>query len=187
LDGACSGLVELLSDETREDLLDKLYRLIKQVNIKQDQELQPLCLWSIRRLGGPGRPLDAAVSPEANSWKSDVARTFFTGPTGLKSVNLLVLCVIWACKDNVGLAHHQAVERVKLALETVQAVDPKTCQEWAFRNPQYVKKLVEKAVREDLHPELQLLVSSSDNRKKTHADLPGSCIRSILLGSNASP
>jgi hypothetical protein len=152
LDGAASNVVTQLLDDEREQIVDHLCKLLKQVNIKQDPELQLLCIWIICKLGAPLN--------KTAPWLSETARTIVCGQNGVRTMNLLVISVIWACKKGIEITHQQAVERVKLASEILHTVDMNIRQSWAMQNTRYSTKLVEKAIQEGMHPELQIMVYS---------------------------
>lgn len=183
LDGACGELLGLLPQGTLNRFEEHLERVMR--DLKGFEEGSPfvLCLWIMKALAGPFNwstpntllPSSGSVSsssprPATPDWRSDAARSFFTGSKAAKTMPLLTLRVIFACKEGIDMSLHQVIEDVKAANEAVQAVDTVVRHEWSRANNLHIRKLVEKAMRPDIHPDLQLqaltfigLITNVDN------------------------
>ncbi|KAK5013995.1 hypothetical protein LTR60_003580, partial [Cryomyces antarcticus] len=124
LDGACRGLPAILSRENLTRFEDHLFRILKTVNTVEDQSLSLLCLGIMTKMAcattsrasiARARSSDdlddlspQSSNPPSPSWRSEAAQQFFTGAKAPKTMQLIVLRVIWACKGNVGIQHSEA-------------------------------------------------------------------------------
>ncbi|KAK5159645.1 hypothetical protein LTR04_004940 [Oleoguttula sp. CCFEE 6159] len=172
LDGACRGLPAILSRENLTRFEDHLFRILKTVNTVEDQSLSLLCLGIMTKMAcattsrasiARARSSDdlddlspQSSNPPSPSWRSEAAQQFFTGAKAPKTMQLIVLRVIWACKGNVGIQHSEAYTSVRLGNEILKAVDTDLRNDWIRRNTPIVRKLHEKVLTSDARPELQL-------------------------------
>ncbi|KAL2353796.1 hypothetical protein BJ546DRAFT_845710 [Cryomyces antarcticus] len=153
LDGACRGLPAILSRENLTRFEDHLFRILKTVNTVEDQSLSLLCLGIMTKMACA---TTSRASIARARWRSEAAQQFFTGAKAPKTMQLIVLRVIWACKGNVGIQHSEAYTSVRLGNEILKAVDTDLRNDWIRRNTPIVRKLHEKVLTSDARPELQL-------------------------------
>jgi len=169
LDGACSELLGLLPQGTLNRFEEHLERVMRDFKGVEEGSPFVLCLWIMKALAGPfswsvpgtfppssGNVPTSPPRPASPTWRSDAARSFFTGSKAAKTMLILTLRVVLACKEGADMPLHRALENVKAANEAVQAVDAAARHEWARANSPYIRKLVEKAMRHDINPDLQL-------------------------------
>ncbi len=169
LTGACQDLLGLIPRATLKGLEDQLFRILRNLRAAQDQSPALLCLAVIAAIDGScrkTRPLgDAPISynPEGceTAFRFGAYGEFFTGAKAAKTLQLLSLRAIWACKENSGVPIRTAIADMRIANETIAAVDPLARQKWSQCNQPVLQKLMEKALRSDISQELQLEVSES--------------------------
>jgi len=98
-------------------------------------------------------------STESEIWRSDAMQSFFSGVKAHKTLQLLVLRVIWACKPDRDGVTEEAFACVNLAKDVVTGVSRDFRVDWCQRNPAIVHKLHERTLQPDVSPELAFEVS----------------------------
>jgi len=93
-------------------------------------------------------------SPTSQSWKSDAMRSFFDGVKAHKSLQLIVLRVVWACKAGISVST-EAYECIRFANIILAGIREEIRTEWCFNNPAIARKLHEKCTGQDMSPALR--------------------------------
>lgn len=107
-------------------------------------------------------PSNALQSPDSETsvpgTQFAAARQLFSGGKATKTMHLLVLRVIYACRNHTDISHQDAVESIQLANRALRAVDPISRKEWARNNVHIVRKLHEKVSKAETDSPLPLEV-----------------------------
>ncbi|KAF2205123.1 hypothetical protein GQ43DRAFT_67769 [Delitschia confertaspora ATCC 74209] len=174
LNGACQGLLAHQPSETRDKFEKELLSLFSSDPTKQDSVLWLWCFGLVILAEYPeesGRmqstssilPPQTAVQRNDGSekkWRTSAGRKLF-GSAGsmLKTINLISLNVILACKANPGISDNEAMEGIRIAMKTLQAINVDVRQHWLDRSPlgkSVPAKLMGKLIGRDIHPGVQL-------------------------------
>lgn len=176
LNGACAELLDTIPRHHLDAFGDHLTKLMRTVKISDKQLLNFLCLAIMARLKGQschphtirGTPSGTSVvcvpSTDAISrviGGSDAAARLFMGDRAQKTMHLIVLQVIYACRlqDN-GDPEYDA-RQIALARQVLAAVDEESRKIWAKTNYALVRKLHEKLSQQELTPQVRLEVSAT--------------------------
>jgi len=90
------------------------------------------------------------------SWLLNIQH-FFGPKRGLKTLDLVVLRVIFACSSNCNLTPSQAAEGIRLAICILDAVELKQKDAWISNNSSKIAKLCEKVAKDGLDRETQVM------------------------------
>ena len=176
LNGACRDLLGILPNKTRISFDEQLCRILISNNAQQDPMLLLWCLGIALLVESPS-DIGTSVGSIAESascastasqehsesnWKTPAARKLFgSAKSQMKTLTMTVLSVIWACKGEVGVSNVDAIEGIRIAIKTVEAVDIEIKHSWptssAFTKSMF-HKVIEKALRDGIHPSVQLEV-----------------------------
>jgi hypothetical protein len=173
LAGVGPGLLDVMPEAEVMQFQDRLIRLLRNVD---DQTANLLCLAIfarlVTRLTCPSST-SAMSSQEPTSLKSTIPteRTsryntieqFFNRKRAPKTLDLVVLRVIFACSSSSNLSLEDSVESLKLAREIIGAVNDEEKGLWLNSNGPKVRKLYEKVLRVGLAQDLQSSVCSKDH------------------------
>ncbi len=121
---------------------------------------QTFCLGIYARLASAGRKaVDSPLTSCTGSLHSSgLIEEFFTGKRAPKTIQLMVLNVIYACSESSRSSNEDAIESVSLAIQIISTVDSAVRVEWVRSSPKVMQKLYEKASKPGLPTELQLKV-----------------------------
>lgn len=177
LNGACRDLPGILPNKTRIAFDEQLCRILVSNSAQQDSMLLLWCFGIV--LLAERSPSDigtsvgsiaesASCSPTASQehseskWKTPAARKLFgSAKSQMKTLTMTVLSVIWACKGEVGVSNADAIEGIRIAIKTVEAIDIEIRRSWptssTFAKSMF-HKVIEKALRDGIHPSVQLEV-----------------------------
>jgi hypothetical protein len=108
-----------------------------------------------------GLPKSLQLQVPGSLHSSGLIEEFFTGKRAPKTVQLMVLNVIYACSESSRSSAENAVESVSLAIQIISTVASAVRAEWVRGSPKVMQKLYEKASKLDLPTELQLKVRLS--------------------------
>jgi len=174
LNGACRDLLGILPNKTRIRFDEQLCRILVSNSAQQDSMFLLWC-FGIALLAESPSDVETSVgsiaesascSPTASQehseskWKTPTARKLFgSAKSQMKTLTMTVLSVIWACKGEVGVSNADAIEGIRIAVKTVEAVDIEIRRSWptssAFAKSMF-QKVIEKALRDGIHPSVQL-------------------------------
>jgi hypothetical protein len=174
LNGACRGLLTLLSSEARHSFDKELCQILSSHGTGQNSMLLLWCFGIVILAEHPQGTEDLHSTSSAFSttslatgdrqWTTASGRKLFGSTAGInKTINLTYLSVIWASKGDVGVSDTEAIEAIRIATRTVRCVDQTTRQNWpnSSRIAQSTfPKLPTKILRHDINPALQLEVYS---------------------------
>lgn len=168
--GVGPGLLDVMPEAEVMQFQDRLIRLLRNVD---DQTANLLCLAIFAKL--VTRSVSAspsiAISSQGPTSASSTVRTeqisryltieqFFNQKRAIKTLDLVVLRVIFATSNSSNLSFEDSVESLKLAKEIIGAIIIEEKDRWLNSNGPKVRKLYEKVVRVDLARDLQSLVCS---------------------------
>lgn len=173
LAGVGPGLLDVMPEAEVRQFQDRLIRLLRNVD---DQTANLLCLAIFARLviRSTCPSSTSAVSSQGPTSVNSTIRTeqpfryntieqFFNQKRALKTLDLVVLRVIFACSNSSNLSLEDSVESLKLAREIIDAVSDEEKGLWLGSNGPKVRKLYEKVLRVGLAQDLQSLVCSKDH------------------------
>lgn len=174
LNGACRDLLGILPNKTRISFDEQLCRILVSNNAQQDPMLLLWCFGIALLVESPSNigtsvgsiaesASCASIASQEHSesnWKTPAARKLFgSAKSQMKTLTMTVLSVIWACKGEVGVSNVDAIEGIRIAIKTVEAVDIEIRRGWptssAFTKSMF-HKVIEKALRNGIHPSVQL-------------------------------
>lgn len=153
LNGACRPLLGVLSADVLHQFEQQVFGILREATDIENQSLGLYCL-SIMDTLLKGA---CAITPNRD-WTPDAMQSFFTGSKAHKTLQLVVLRVIWACKTGSNDASDEGQLCVKLANDLLQAVDARVRQEWCAKNAAMVRKLHEKSLLPGLSPHTRFQV-----------------------------
>jgi len=193
LDGACADLLELLPQASLDQLRDQLTQLMRTAKKIEEQPLSLYCLAIIAKLNKfhhvvgehGGRRSSVRFTPSsqsrdtsAHSWEE--VQKFFQGERALKTIHLLVLQVIYACRPESKDSDQPPMKHVRIAREVLSAIDSLVREKWLQSNGAITKKLHEKAASNTLPNLLRLEAIAFTAMFKIASD-HGSTTSTILL------
>ncbi|KAF2485997.1 hypothetical protein BDY17DRAFT_245057 [Neohortaea acidophila] len=166
LKGTSTMLLGILSSGVLLRFEDHLFNIVR--NLKgDDQSLSLYCLAIMKILATASeeqlcgtalssydtQELLASTQPvSASKWKPDTVRQYFTERKAQKTMQLVVLRVMWACTPTTGDSLDEKLESLRLANEIIVAVPPHERQTWRKANALVPKKFEEKVLSPALEP-----------------------------------
>lgn len=153
--GSSSGILDEVPTEVMSNLQLEFTKTLRNLD---DHMGNLLCLATFSRLASPQNANTRNQhGPEPPSWLLNIQH-FFGSKRGLKTLDLVVLRVIFACSANCNrLTPSLAAESIRLAICIVDAVDPAQREFWIAGNSSKVAKLCEKVSRDGLDREVQVV------------------------------
>lgn len=97
-----------------------------------------------------------ASTPGSPRWEPKALQQFFSGDKAHKTLQLIVLRVLWACNANGDESIDEMLETLSLANELVTSVPMALRQSWCNENRMIARKLQEKVVQPDLADSIRL-------------------------------
>lgn len=172
LNGACNGLLSLLSSELRQTFDEELCQILSSSGAGQNSML---LLWCFGIVLLAERPEEAENAQRSRSllgnqtrktvderqWSTKCGRKLFGSPT--KTINLVYLSVIWASKGDVDVPDAEAIEAIRIATRVMQFVDKEVRESWPTTNKlakSTFYRLPGKILRQGIDPEVQFEVGS---------------------------
>lgn len=162
LEGACHELLDILPQRGLDKLCDQLNKMIKRAKNVEEQLLSLYCLAILAKvhiqqqahLGDSQKQHNHGPSAKASNEVSKL----FTGDRGCRTLQLLVLQVIYACSLRDQTSEKELRRRAKLSRQISKAVDSETQLEWLKTSmaQDTSKKLVEKLSQPKLVAGIQL-------------------------------
>ncbi|KAH7126902.1 hypothetical protein B0J11DRAFT_526725 [Dendryphion nanum] len=171
LNGACRGLLDLLTPQVRFGFDQEICRILSSNSAGQNSMLLLWCIGIILLAEHPDSAEDTAGSSTAvtsgaletisgKQWSTASGQKLFGSIKGLeKTINLITLSVIWASKGDVGVSDADAAEGIRIANRVMHLVDLNTRKCWRQSSPlarSALLKLPTKILRNDIDPAVQL-------------------------------
>jgi hypothetical protein len=150
------GVLHEINSDTMSNLQAELTKTLRNLD---DHMGNLLCLASFARIASSqkGRT-EGERGQQIPTWLQNI-RHFFGPKRGLKTLDLVVLRVILACSASCkGLMADQAAESIKLGIEICRTVEETQRVSWIQANSSKIAKLCEKVSRDNIDPEVQVLV-----------------------------
>ncbi|KAF2867203.1 hypothetical protein BDV95DRAFT_503161 [Massariosphaeria phaeospora] len=168
----CTSLLRLLKSEELDGLDHDLCQIL---SAKGKGENAMLLLWCFgivlfmehpREVCGTLAPEQTFAQQTTNAdtserqWKTRSGRKLFsTAEDHRKVMNMASLSVIWATKGDVGVSDTEAMEGIRIAIRTLQVIDPQVRESWPRSSApagQTFSKLATRILRQGIHPTVQL-------------------------------
>lgn len=154
LKGACRPLIGSFSADTLRRFEANVFKILREASDVEQQSLGLVCLSIMRIL------LSGVNSSNTRSWTGEAMNAFFTGPKAHKTMQLVVLQVVWSCSPQAPVDIGRSLRNVSTAIDVLEAINGCTRTDWCDKNASIVRKLLEKATAPGLAVELRLHVSS---------------------------
>lgn len=168
VNGACRDLIGILPFEVLSRLEQHLFTILSAPTGVEDQSLGLYCLAIMRIISEqfnsdtPSTHEDlwatsnlSSADSHSEKWNSDAITHFFQGRKTHKTMQLVALRVVFACRPGSDEANAEALTSVILANEVIIAVAESVRAEWCNKNPNIIRKLQEKCVVGNLIPDLR--------------------------------
>ncbi|KAL8939331.1 MAG: hypothetical protein Q9216_003424 [Gyalolechia sp. 2 TL-2023] len=165
-----SGVGALLLNALPADLVARLqgqFKKMLQIVDLEDHVSSLYCLAVLAFMSSPQHPATSlsesqSSSPLAKGLLSTikelesyhVARQYFTSKRATKTLDLVVLKVIYACSKSCTLSPAAILESLQLSNTIIEAIDVRDRQQWMTHNRGKFRKLVEKIVLYDRESEM---------------------------------
>ena len=201
LKGALSPLVGLLSTAVLSQLEDQLNTIIRSSTKGQEDHCLTLYCLSIMSVVSSAS-LHCSFTSSASSWtasgllrsteaipaswRPDAMQAFFTGNRAPKTLQLIVLRAIWACRAAPTNDYHEMLESLKLANEILIAIPQQLRMQWVNENPSLVLKLQQKVTLLGWDSRLQMQALVFNCRLCGTDGLPET-VESAIVGSILGP
>ncbi|KAI9879199.1 MAG: hypothetical protein M1830_009274 [Pleopsidium flavum] len=167
LAGVGPSLLEVLAEDAVVRFQEQLIRMLRSLD---DQSANLLCLAIFARITTKSScqfPTAESSSQESmaisgtplpgQGFQYHAIQQFFRQKRAAKTLDLVVLRVIYACSNSSNISLDDALESLKLAKEIIDAVEREQKEEWIKLNGAKVRKMFEKTLRTGICPELQSL------------------------------
>lgn len=166
--GACKPILGILSPGVLAHLEEYIFSILKSSSGVEDQSLGMYCLAIMRMIlekfqtevGNDAMwpTFDHSVDSSNSQWTPDAIKQFFYGNKTHKTMQLLVLRVIWACRPESADPTGQGLTSVTLVNQILAGVSQSAVIDWSHRNSVIVRKLQEKCLVPDMLPALRFQV-----------------------------
>ncbi|KAI5211868.1 hypothetical protein AUEXF2481DRAFT_26781 [Aureobasidium subglaciale EXF-2481] len=166
--GACKPILGVLSPGVLAHLEEYIFSILKSSSGVEDQSLGMYCLAIMRMIlekfqtevGSDGiwPTFDHPADSSNSQWTPDAIKQFFHGNKTHKTMQLLVLRVIWACRPESADPTEQGLTSVTLVNQILAGVSQSAAIEWSHKNVVIVRKLQEKCLVPDMLPALRFQV-----------------------------
>ena len=160
LKGACWALLEILSPDTLRRFETHVFAILREAT-DDDPFILLYCLSIMKTLVEGSQTVTASSSqrlaissPSRNSWKPDAMRSFFDSVKAHKTLQLLAMRVVSACKSEPYMKDRY--ECVCLTNYVVGGVSQDIRYDWCNKNSAAVRKLHEKCLSQTSSSEIQL-------------------------------
>ncbi|PNS15991.1 hypothetical protein CAC42_4392 [Sphaceloma murrayae] len=140
LKGACRPCIGAFSPDVLRRFEANLFKVLRDASdVIEQQSLGLRCL-SIMAILLSG----SSTMTYGSRWSGDSMRAFFSGTKAHKTLQLVVLQVVWSCSpqsiDNLG----EMLGNVQTATSVLQSIGGPICSDWCQKNTGIVRKLIEK-------------------------------------------
>ncbi|KAI4731286.1 hypothetical protein E4T49_00889 [Aureobasidium sp. EXF-10728] len=166
--GACKPILGVLSPGVLAHLEEYIFSILKSSSGVEDQSLGMYCLAIMRMIlekfqtevGNDAMwpTFENSVDSSNSQWTPDAIKQFFHGNKTHKTMQLLVLRVIWACRPESADPTGQGLTSVTLVNQILAGVSQSAVIEWSHKNAVIVRKLQEKCLVPDMLPALRFQV-----------------------------
>ncbi|KAI4746403.1 hypothetical protein E4T50_03294 [Aureobasidium sp. EXF-12298] len=166
--GACEPILGILSPGVLAHLEEYIFSILKSSSGVEDQSLGMYCLAIMRMIlekfqtevGNDAMwpTFDHSVDSSNSQWTPDAIKQFFHGNKTHKTMQLLVLRVIWACRPESADPTGQGLTSVTLVNQILAGVSQAAVIDWSHKNAVIVRKLQEKCLVPDMLPALRFQV-----------------------------
>ncbi|KAG8628685.1 hypothetical protein KVT40_002550 [Elsinoe batatas] len=144
LSGSCKALTRSFSSDGLRRLEENVFKILRDASDVEQQFLALVCLSIMKNL--------------LSSSTSAAMRAFFDAQKAHKTLQLVVLQVIWSCTAQ---GDHR---KVATAINVVEGVPETVRWQWSEKNASVIRKLIEKLGQGDLPSSLRLQVWNDDPR-----------------------
>ncbi|KAI5201366.1 hypothetical protein E4T39_05197 [Aureobasidium subglaciale] len=166
--GACKPILGVLSPGVLAHLEEYIFSILKSSSGVEDQSLGMYCLAIMRMILEKFQTevgsddiwptFDHPADSSNSQWTPDAIKQFFHGNKTHKTMQLLVLRVIWACRPESADPTEQGLTSVTLVNQILAGVSQSAVIEWSHKNVVIVRKLQEKCLVPDMSPALRFQV-----------------------------
>jgi hypothetical protein len=166
--GACKPILGILSPGVLAHLEEYIFSILKSSSGVEDQSLGMYCLAIMRMILEKFQTevgndemwptFEHSVDSSNSQWTPDAIKQFFHGNKTHKTMQLLVLRVIWACRPESADPTGQGLTSVTLVNQILAGVSQSAVIEWSHKNAVIVRKLQEKCLVPDMLPALRFQV-----------------------------
>lgn len=177
--GACQPLLHTLPTEYLQTFQRHVFAILGQTSDMDDPIPSLYCLSIMKSLCCNTLPQihdsTHAVAPDLSHMTA-----FFSGPKAYKTLHLLALRLIWACRTDRSSTAAQASLCADLACRIVAGVEESARYSWSSRNRPIVAKLAERASKTEVDSVLRLQVVTFLGAVCHSRDLPSIAITTCL-------
>ncbi|KAK6003096.1 hypothetical protein QM012_000941 [Aureobasidium pullulans] len=180
--GACQPILGVLSPGVLAHLEEFIFSILKSSSGVEDQSLGMYCLAIMRMIlekfqtevesDAMWPTFDHSVDSSNSQWTPDAIKQFFHGNKTHKTMQLLVLRVIWACRPESADPTGQGLTSVTLVNQILAGVSRSAVIDWSTKNAVIVRKLQEKCLVPDMLPALRFQVLTFLSSLSDKAMLP---------------
>lgn len=166
--GACQPILGVLTPSILSRLEGYIFSILKTSSGVEDQSLGMYCLAIMRvilekfqtEIGNDDiwPTFDHSADSADSQWTPHAIRQFFHGNKTHKTMQLLVLRVIWACRPESADPTGQGLVSVNLVNQIIAGMSSIAVLDWSQKNPVIVRKLQEKCLVPDMQPALRFQV-----------------------------
>lgn len=166
--GACEPILGILSPGVLAHMEEYIFSILKSSSGVEDQSLGMYCLAIMRMIlekfqtevGNDAMwpTFDHSVDSSNSQWTPNAIKQFFHGNKTHKTMQLLVLRVIWACRPESADPTGQGLTSVTLVNQILAGVSQAAVIDWSHKNAVIVRKLQEKCLVPDMLPALRFQV-----------------------------
>lgn len=166
--GACKPILGVLSPSVLSRLEEYIFSILKSSSGVEDQSLGMYCLAIMRMILEKFQTevgsdemwptFDHSADSTNSQWTPDAIKQFFHGNKTHKTMQLLVLRVIWACRPESADPTGQGLTSVNLVNQILAGVSQSAVADWSHKNSIIVRKLQEKCLVPDMNSALRFQV-----------------------------
>ncbi|KAI9788182.1 MAG: hypothetical protein M1835_002402 [Candelina submexicana] len=167
LAGSCNGLLTILPSQSIARFQEQLIKVLKNL---ENHSVNLLCLATFAIILKSQKEASFPNS-ESSSWRSsppfcsptntrsvfEPIQQFFGPKRAPKTMQLVMLRVIYTCSGSGTLTSVEALESVRLAKEIMDAIEPSVRDAWLQSNGPLARKMNDKVLRSAIAPDLRLM------------------------------
>lgn len=175
LQGSCHDIIGTLSAEVLVRLENHLFTILRNASGVEDQSLSLYCLSIMKIISQSSaisfvdcgsRDVLSSLAPHlqgtpdlrASGWKPEAMEQFFTGAKASKTLQLIALRVLWACRTDSDALRSEELTCLLLANGIANAISPAVRVQWCAKNPAIMQKLHQRCLSKDIAPALTFQV-----------------------------
>lgn len=174
LSGVGSHILDALPSNLVARLQEQFKKMLQSIDLEDHvANLFPLAVLAVMTLTRSGtsiRKHDSlpCLGHELSSTAEDpesyhVARQYFVSKRATKTLDFVVLKVIFACSKSCNLSTTEIIESLQLSITIIAAVDDRDRQQWMTNDKGKFRKLIEKTLLYDPQSEVVCAVRSITN------------------------